>query len=66
MPSLGERFPEEQERCRELLTSYERLGPIGTFGATHIRLTLMNADKAFASGDIIQMIRIYKEMRMVE
>lgn len=31
--SVGDDFPKEQARVRELLEAYQKLGPVGTFGA---------------------------------
>lgn len=40
MSSLGDDFPKEQARCRELLDEYRAIGPLGMFGATMIEQTL--------------------------
>ena len=61
--TLGERFPIEQARVRELLVEYEKLGPVGIFGAAMIRQALENADKAAVSGDVVAMLQAYEELR---
>ena len=33
MESLGEKYPKEQARLRELLGRYKEIGPSGSFGA---------------------------------
>lgn len=66
MTSLGEQFPIEQERVREVLRQYEEIGPAGTFGAMGIRATLKRADQAAISGDLVEMIRVFQEMKEVQ
>lgn len=63
MTSLGEDFPKEQARCREVLSQYREIGPPGRFGALMIEDMLRRADRAAMSGDVIEMIRVYEEMR---
>ena len=63
MTSLGEEYPKEQARCRELLTQYQEIGPPGRFGALMIEDMLCRADEAAISGDVIAMIRLYEEMK---
>lgn len=63
METLGDAFPEEQARCRKLLSVYKSIGPAGIFGATMIEDCLQRADKAAISGDLVEMIRTYKEMQ---
>ena len=63
MTSLGEEYPKEQARCRELLTQYQEIGPPGRFGALMIEDMLRRADEAAISGDVIAMIRLYEEMK---
>ena len=66
MNSLGEEFPREQARVREVLGYYKEIGPAGSFGAMMIEDVLRRADKAAIEGDVIAMIRIYQEMKGVE
>ncbi len=61
--SLVDAFPKEQARCRDLLTRYEELGPVGTFGTLMIRAMLSRAEKAAAQQDTVAMLRIYVEMQ---
>lgn len=63
MTTLGEDFPREQERVRELLQAYRDLGPVGQFGAIMIEDVLRRADRAAASGDVVAMIKSYNELR---
>ena len=66
MSSLGEEFPEEQKRVREVLARYKQLGSVGNFGAVMIEAALQDADKAIISGDIVAMIQSYKELKSIE
>ena len=66
MSSLGEEFPKEQARCREVLSSYKEIGPAGSFGAAMIEQTLQRADKAAAEGDLVAMIKSFEEMKGIE
>ena len=63
MLSVGEDFPKEQARVRELLGEYKAIGPAGAFGALMIEQTLQRAEKAAISGDIIEILRSYKELK---
>lgn len=64
--SVGEAFPKEQARVRELIGEYRRIGPAGTFGAMMLEQTLRNADAAMASGDVIAILRSYEEMKQCQ
>jgi len=61
--SLGEEYPKEQARCRELLVAYREIGPIGAFGAAVIDATLKEADEAAAAGDVVRMLRAFEDMK---
>ncbi len=63
MSSLGDEFPKEQARCRELLWQYQEIGPVGMFGHAMISQVLRDADEAAISGDLVAMIRAYKAMK---
>jgi hypothetical protein len=66
MSSLGEEFPKEQARCRELLREYYKIGPAGRFGAAMIEQTLKDADQAVLSGDVVEMLQAFKKMQDCE
>jgi hypothetical protein len=66
MSSLGEQYPKEQARVRELLGEYKKIGAAGVFGATLIEDTLRRADEAAVSGDVVAMLRLLGEMRKLE
>jgi hypothetical protein len=61
--SLGDAYPKEQERVRELLNEYLAIGPSGQFGAAALRMTLKEADEAAISGDLIRMIAAYQRLK---
>jgi hypothetical protein len=43
MSSLGEEYPKQQARCREVLEQYIEIGTAGNFGAMMIRAKLKEA-----------------------
>jgi hypothetical protein len=63
MSSIGEDFPNEQVRVRKLLGQYKEIGPAGAFGAMMIEQVLQRADAAAISGDVIQILRSYEELK---
>ncbi len=63
MSGLGDEFPRQQARCRQLLEDYKEIGPVGQFGHMMISEVLKRADQAAISGDVIAMLRSYEEMR---
>jgi len=64
--TIGDDFPKEQARLRELLVGYREIGPVGRFGAMLIEEVLKRADHAVMAGDVVAMIRLYKEMQGFE
>jgi len=66
MSSVGEEFPKEQARVREILGYYKEIGPPGMFGAITIRQKLSRADKAMASGNIIAILQSFEELKAVK
>ncbi|HBJ75258.1 MAG TPA: hypothetical protein DDY86_07085 [Syntrophaceae bacterium] len=60
MTTIGEDFPREQRRVRELLAVYQSIGPNGAFGAAMIEQTLSRAEAAAISGDMVAIVRSYK------
>jgi hypothetical protein len=64
MSTLGDEFPLQQKRCRELLGEYKALpNGVGTFGALMIEQVLQRADAAAVSGDVVAMLRSFQEMK---
>ena len=66
MTTVGDDFPKEQARVRELLDAYKSIGPAGTFGAAMISQCLERAEKAAISGDPVAIIRSYEELKGCE
>jgi len=64
--TVGEDYPKEQARCREVLSQYKELGQSGVLGGMMIEATLREADAAMASGDIVRILQAYKAMQGVE
>jgi hypothetical protein len=60
--TLGDLFPKEIARCRELLEQYRAIGPAGTFGATMIANALEQAEQAQREQDPVRMMMLYKEL----
>lgn len=62
--SLGEALPEEMARVRDVvMPAYQEIGASGIFALAFMRGSLDLAAKALAEGDVIEMIRIYKELQ---
>ena len=66
MASVGEEFPKQQARARDLLKQYRDIGPAGTFGALMIEQALQRADQAAMSGDVVAILRSYHELQGLE
>lgn len=65
MASVADDFVQEQERVRNLLVVYDSV-PSGGFGAAAIREVLARADRAAMSGDVIEILRSYEELKGCE
>lgn len=61
--TLSDALPLEQARVRALLVQYAELGPRGAFAAAVIEGVLRRADEAILSGDVVEMLRAYKELQ---
>lgn len=66
MTSLPEGLAKEQKRVRGVLKEYIEVGPPGAIGAALIEITLQQADKAIASGDPIEILRAYGDLKEIE
>lgn len=64
--SVGEDFPNQLARARTILGQYKEIGSAGQFGAVMIEQTIQEADKAIASGDIIEILRSYEALKLIE
>ena len=52
----------ELARNREALKVYESL-PAGAFASAMIKRTIARAEKAIAGGDVIEMMKVYEELK---
>jgi hypothetical protein len=53
----------ERDRCKELLEAYRGIGIPGKFGASMLTYLINRADRCIASGDVIEMLQVYSEMK---
>lgn len=64
MKTLGESLPEELARVRKIKAIYEGLpGGAGRPAAYLMELSLQRADKAIISGDVVEMVRCYEDLK---
>ena len=66
MTSLAEALPQEQARVRKVLGYYKEIGPAGAIGAMLIEQSLQAADQAIMSGDVVQMIAAYEDLKEIK
>ena len=66
MTTLGQEYPKQQARVRELLGQYQSLGMNGAFAASCLEDVLQRADRAAVAGDLPEMIRCFDEMKGCE
>lgn len=61
--NLIEGIQQQCNRVREdLLPAYDKLGPVGTFGAAMLRNAIREGEGAIASGDVMRMLAAYKSL----
>ena len=63
MSSLGEEYPKQQARVRELFKMYTEIGSAGQFAVIMMEDCLKRADKAVIENDLPEMIKIFEEMK---
>jgi len=61
MANIIDGIQEELRRNRELLELYKSI-PTGVFGASIIQRRIDEGEASIASGDIVRMVRAYKEL----
>lgn len=66
MTSLGEALPQEIKRVQALREQYLAIGPSGLIGATLMGMVLSDALNALSSGDLVEMIAAYQDLRGFE
>jgi len=60
--NLQEGLVAELNRNRELKELYDGI-PEGTFGSTMIQMNIEQGEKALASGDVVEMVKAFKELQ---
>jgi hypothetical protein len=65
MNSLATELPKEQARVRELKDIYMTI-PMGFLAANMMEKALQRADQAVMSGDVLEMLKSYKELKGFE
>jgi hypothetical protein len=60
--NLIEGLQKEANRRRELLPQYEAIGAPGFFGMSMLKLDIDRAERTIASGDVVEMVAVYKEL----
>jgi hypothetical protein len=64
MTSLGEALPAEMARVRDkVMPAYIEIGPAGAIALAMMRQSLDRAAKAMMEGDVIEMMRAYKDLK---
>jgi phosphoserine aminotransferase len=64
--TVGEDYPKQQARCREILGAAKEIGPAGKFLVAMMEDILRRADEAAISGDVVSILRLYQEMKDVK
>lgn len=60
--NLVEGLIEELNRNRELLAAYREI-PTGAVAAWSLENDIKNAESAMGSGDVVEMLRVYKTLK---
>lgn len=63
MTTLGEALPLEMTRVRDKLLPVYDATPGGQIAAAMMRADLDQAQRALASGDVVEMIRVYESLK---
>ena len=63
MNTLADELPRQQARCREILENALSIGAPGAFLVAMLRVSLANAEKAAAAGDIVAMLAACADLR---
>ena len=62
--SLGEALPREMARVRDVvMPAYAEIGEPGVYALAMMRADLDLAAKAMIEGDVVAMLRIYKQLK---
>lgn len=64
MSNLIEGLQVEMNRVRELIAEYEALpGGVGFIGASMMKISIQNAEKAIASGDVVKELQAFEDLK---
>ena len=63
--NLMDELLKEMNRAREVLKEYEQI-PEGIFGAAMIKQSIQRAEKSISSGDVVQMLLAYNDLKSIE
>lgn len=66
MSTVGSEFPKEVARVHELRDAYRDIGPAGAFGLSMIDQALVRATQAQSSGDVVEIVRSFEELRSLK
>lgn len=66
MTSVGEDLPVQQARVRQLIQYGREIGPAGAFYVMVCEQALARAEKAAISGDPVEILAAYQELREIE
>jgi len=61
--TLMDGLMDEMNRCRELLTMYEEIGPAGAFGAVMIKRDIAFAELSIRENDVVKMLQAYSSLK---
>ena len=64
--TLPDAIRQEMQRCRELIATYDEVGPVGNFARVAIGEAVRQAEAAVASGDVVAMIDSLRTMQRCE
>lgn len=65
--TVGEDYPNQQERCRTILGHAKELpGKSGLFMVAMLEDLLRRADEAAIGVDLVEILRVYQEMKDVQ
>lgn len=61
--SLGDAFPREMTRVRNLIPIYASIGSAGGPAIFMMNMALDEAQRALAAGDVVAMMRAYEDLK---
>jgi hypothetical protein len=61
--NLMDALLKERDRVKELLEEYKGIGAAGMFGSSMLTHLIQRADRCISSGDVIEMLQVYSELK---